>query len=122
MSDIVDQFLNLNLDSFRKIVEERDEYKAALEGQWNVNTEHPLFDGLVGGSFPPGSLLATCHRLQGELDETKTYLMNTMDSWHRAKQERDEAREAARFLIRQMDDMELTRSEAGRWPWLEETE
>ena len=44
------------------------------------------------------------------------------DCPHCLKIQRDEAREAARFMVLQMGDMELTPTEKEQWPWLEETE
>ena len=45
--------------------------EAALKSQFRMNVDSPLFDGLVGGVFPDGALLASLAHCKGERDEAR---------------------------------------------------
>ena len=75
---------------------ERDEWKAACQTRFKVNVDTPLFSGLAGGSFAPGVLLASLHAVTAE---------------------RNEARDAARWLFATTNNYRQFDAEE-RWPWL----
>ena len=69
--------------------------------------------------FPPGALLATCHKLQGEIEQLRTKLEAVAtEEWDQLIQERDKAREAARYLT----DHPHSLFTIAKWPWLEDSD
>lgn len=68
--DILDDLVDMQAE-IERLKKQLLVAEAALKSQFRMNVDSPLFDGLVGGVFADGALLASLAHCKGERDEAR---------------------------------------------------